>query len=207
MLTRKSGLAFLVAALCFGVSSVHAQVAPLSYWVPGGPFGLGGAQASGFEYYGNFPGFDASGTRDSGFFSRRYGFTSNWANSGGLGFGTGLGTGLGAGFASPYGSLAAVSVAGSDFGYKFKSGVSVYGGFDTLKVGSDLGSPFAAFSSTSSTIPVSRVRGGVEFQPTANTSLSLGFSYTQQNFDRLDSDINSPALAGETPAAFTSGRR
>ena len=66
---------------------------------------------------------------------------------------------------------------------------------------------FAAFNSNSSTLPVYSAHGGVEFQPAPNVSLSLGFSYTQQQSGLTDSSITSPALPGETPAAFSSGRR
>ena len=178
-------------------SNTNAQTAPVQYWIPGWPAGFSGsADGAGVESYGNFPGFIADG--DSGFFSRRYGYTSNWSA---------LGGGLGLQGISPYAaSFGALTAEGSQFGYKFKSGVSLYGGFDTLRA--DRGSnAFAAFDSNSSNLPIYSAHGGVEFKPSANTTLSFGFSYTGQQSDRLDSDIRSPALPGETPSAFTSGRR
>jgi hypothetical protein len=46
----------------------------------------------------------------------------------------------------------------------------------------------------------------VEFKPTSNLSLSLGVGYTQQQSGRIDSDINSPLLPGQSPI-FIDGRR
>jgi hypothetical protein len=178
-------------------TNTNAQTAPVQYWIPGWPAGFSGsADGAGVESYGNFPGFIGSG--DSGFFSRRYSTPSNWSA---------LGGGFGLQGISPYAaSFGALRTEGSEFGYMFKSGVSLYGGFDTLRA--DRGSnAFAAFDSNSATLPVYSAHGGVAFQPTANTTLSLGFSYTGQGSDRLDSDIRSPALPGETPSAFVSGRR
>ncbi len=196
MFADKLSLA-LIAALSLG-GVAHAQTAPIQYWTPGWPVGFsnGSNDAASFESYGNFPSFVASG--DSGFFSRRYSYTNDWSA---------LGGGLGQQGISPYAaSFGSLTTEGSQFGYKFKSGVSLYGGFDTLRA--DRGSnAFAAFESNSATLPLYRAHGGIEFQPAPNVSLSLGFSYTGQQSDRLDSDIRSPALPGETPSAFTSGRR
>jgi len=180
-------------------TNTTAQTAPVQYWTPGWPAGFSDASAGqGVESYGNFPGFDSNGDRRSGFFSRST--TSDWSALNSTGFGL---RGLSSSYAS-FGS--SLYTEGSQFGYAFKSGVTFYGGIDTLKV--DRGSnAFAAFDSNSSTLPVYNAHAGVAFQPTANTTLSLGFSYTQQGSDRLDSDIRSPALPGETPSAFTSGRR
>jgi opacity protein-like surface antigen len=47
---------------------------------------------------------------------------------------------------------------------------------------------------------------GVEFRPAPNVSLSVGVGYTQQSTGRIDSDINSPLLPGESPFALV-GRR
>jgi opacity protein-like surface antigen len=198
MLAGRLGLALGLAALVLGGRTADAQTAPLAYWVPGSLMGFAGDQADGPDSYGNFPSFDGSGTKDSGFFSRRYSVSNNWSSL--------AGAGLNLQGVSPYTSFGSLTTEGSQFGYKFKSGVSFYGGIDTLKL--DRGNnAFAAFESSSTTLPAYRANAGIAFQPTANTTLSLGFSYTQQGSDRLDSDIRSPALPGETPAAFTSGRR
>jgi len=198
MFAGRFSLALVLATLSLG-GIAHAQTAPVQYWIPGWPLGFSDGLADGasVESYGNFPSFIAGG--DSGFFSRRYSFSNNWSAL--------SSTGLGLQAISPYAAFGpSLYTEGSEFGYKFKSGVALYGGFDTLRA--DRGSnAFAAFDSNSSTLPVYSAHGGVTFQPTANTTLSLGFSYTGQQSDRLDSDIRSPALPGETPAAFTSGRR
>jgi len=198
MFAVRFSFASVMVALALGAPMAHAQTAPVQYWIPGWPVGFnnGSSDAASFESYGNFPTFIGDG--DSGFFSRRYSYANNWSA---------LGGGLGLQGISPYAaSFDSLTTEGSQFGYKFKSGVSLYGGFDTLRA--DRGSnAFAAFDSNSATLPVYSAHGGVAFQPTANTTLSFGFSYTQQGSDRLDSDIRSPALPGETPSAFTSGRR
>jgi len=198
MFAVRFSLASVMVALALGAPMAHAQTAPVQYWIPGWPVGFsnGSADGSSFESYGNFPGFVGNG--DSGFFSRRYSTTSNWSA---------LGGGLGLQGISPYAaSFGSLTTEGTQFGYRFKSGVALYGGFDTLRA--DRGSSaFAAFDSNSATLPVYSAHGGIEFQPAPNVSLSLGFSYTGQQSDRLDSDIRSPALPGETPSAFTSGRR
>jgi hypothetical protein len=181
-------------------ANTNAQTAPVQYWTPGWPAGFSDATAGqGVDAYGNFPGFDGNGNQSSGFFSRRYSTTNSWAALNSTGFGL---RGI-----SPYAAFgSSLYTEGSQFGYTFKSGVALYGGIDTLRI--DSGSnAFAAFNSSSSTLPVYSAHAGVAFQPTANTTLSLGFSYTQQGSDRLDSDIRSPALPGETPSAFISGRR
>jgi hypothetical protein len=200
------GFALVAAGCGLGAQGAHSQTAPLTYWVPGWPAGFGGdpGAAQSLDSYGNFPGFDAGGTRESGFFSRSYGFSNNWSAFNGMGLGM---QGIGMQGIGQYGSLGSFTTEGTQFGYKFKSGVSFYGGFDTLKYDRGGSSAFAAFDSKSSALPVTRTQAGIEFQPAPNVSLSLGFSYTQQDSGRVDSDINSQALPGETPAAFTSGRR
>ena len=57
-LARSCALAAL-AVLCLGGEPLHAQVAPLRYWIPGGPFGLGGDAGPSSDTYGNFPSFNA----------------------------------------------------------------------------------------------------------------------------------------------------
>jgi opacity protein-like surface antigen len=74
-----------------------------------------------------------------------------------------------------------------------------------LKYSAGIGGPFVPFDTTSGTLPGYSAHAGVEFQPTPNVSLSLGFGYTQQS-GRIDSDINSLSLPGAPPFAV-SGRR
>jgi hypothetical protein len=98
---------------------------------------------------------------------------------------------------------------GAQFAYNFQTAnglpLTVYAGFDTLKYNTCIGSPFAPFDTTSGTLPVYSAHAGVEFRPTSDISLGLGFGYTQQS-GRIDSDINSPSLPGASPFAV-SGRR
>jgi hypothetical protein len=172
----KFGLVVAVAMLAVG-GRAHAQAAnPLTYWTPGWPAGFSGDGSA--DAYGNFPSFD---TRDSrGFGAMRYNF--------GNGFFIGnsrtelLGTG-GIAANAAFGSFGSVYSEGSQFGYSFKGAngmpVSLYAGFDTLKSnnGFGSGSPFAAFDSQSGNLPVYNAHAGIEFKPTANTSLSFGMGY------------------------------
>jgi opacity protein-like surface antigen len=93
------------------------------------------------------------------------------------------------------------------FGYNFKnSPVTVFGGFDQLKYNSGIGSAFSSpFDSTSSTAGYS-AHAGVEFKPTSNLSLSLGFGYTDLS-GRLDTDTKSPSLSNTSQFDLVGGRR
>ena len=152
--------------------------------------------------YGNFPSFDGSAARRGGFSYPRYNFPNGWF-VGGEGGGTGLRMNGG-----PDGAFGNRSLyyEGVQFGYNFKNTpLTVFGGFDTLKYDAGPGGPFAPFDTTSATLPGYRAHAGVEFRPTPNLSLSLGFGYTQQS-GRIDSDINSLLLPGASPLAV-SGQR
>jgi hypothetical protein len=203
------GLAFVLAALCLGGRTAHAQAAPVTYWIPGGPFGFGGDLTAGqsSNTYGNFPGFDASDARGGGFSYIRTNFPNGWFVGGERG-GMGLGmTGLSRDGA--FGNFGSLYSEGVQFGYNFKNAgglpVTVYAGFDTLKYKSDIGSPFAPFDTVSGTLPGYSAHAGVEFQPAPNVSLSLGVGVTQQS-GRIDSDINSLSLPGASSFAISGGR-
>jgi opacity protein-like surface antigen len=194
-----------LAALCLGGPVAHAQTAPLTYWTPGWPLGFGDDQTAGQNTYGNFPSFDGSDARGGGFSYMRYHFPSGWfvgSERGGMGL-------SGIRQDAAFGNFGALSTEGVQFGYSFKNSglpLTVYGGFDTLKYNSGIGGPFARFDSNSGTLPGYSAHAGVEFQPAPNLSLSLGVGYTQQQSGRVDSDINSPLLPGESPFAL-GGRR
>jgi hypothetical protein len=196
-------LAIVSAALCLGGSAAYAQVAPVRYWIPGGPFGFGGSPTNGRspDTYGNFPGFDAGDARDGGFSYGRYNFPS------GLFVG---GEGGGIGQAGAFGNFGSLSYQGMQFGYNFKGAgglpVTLYAGFDTLKYNTGAVGALAPFSTTTGTLPGYRAHAGLEFQPAPNVSLSFGVGYAQQQFGPIDSDINSPLLPGESPV-FVGGRR
>jgi hypothetical protein len=202
----RSGLALVVAASCLGAPVVHAQTAPVAYYLSGWPLGFGGdaSAGQGVGSYGNFPGFEA---RDAGGFSyRRYNFSNGWFVGGERG-GLGL-TGFGA--TSAFGNFGGLAYDGVQFGYNFKNSgglpLSVFAGFDTLNYKTGIGGPPAAFDNLSGTQAGYGAHAGVEFQPAPNVSLSLGFGVSQQQSGRLDSDINSPLVPGATPFAF-GGRR
>jgi opacity protein-like surface antigen len=192
----------VVAALCLGGRTAHAQAAPVSYWLPSWPIGFGGDPTAGqSNTYGNFPSFDGSGA------STRYNFPNGWF-VGSEGGSVGLGMN-GFNQTRAFGNFGSLSYQGTQFGYNFKNEhglpLTVYAGFDTLKYNTGIGSPFAPFDSTSVTLPGYSAHAGIEYQPTSNLSLSLGFGYTQQS-GRIDSDINSPVLPGAAPFAIN-GRR
>ncbi|MCP3381193.1 hypothetical protein NLM31_12665 [Bradyrhizobium sp. CCGUVB4N] len=186
-LVRSCGLATLFAVLCFGGAPAHAQVAPLQYWIPGGAFGFGNSADS----YGNFPAFNAGDASGYGF---RPGFFVG-SQSGNLGL---------SGFSQPgpAGNFSALSYDSTQFGYNMKSAggmpVTFFAGFDTLKYGNGIGSSVAPL--TSGAAPSYGGFAGVEFKPTSNLSLSFGAGFSQRGSGRMDSDIRSDMLPGESPA-------
>lgn len=186
---RSCSLATLVTLLCLAGAPVHAQVAPLQYWIPGGPFGFGGSTVQSTDGYGNFPSFNG-GDANSG-----YGFRPGFfigSQHGNLGL---------SGFSqpAPAGNFSALSYDSTQFGYNTKTAggmpVTFFAGFDTLKYGSGIGS-----SLTSGAAPGYGAFAGVEFKPTSNLSLSIGAGVIQQDSARMDSDIRSNMLPGESPA-------
>lgn len=188
-LAGSCGLAALLAVLCFGGAPAHAQVAPLSYWIPGGAFGFGGSAGQSSDTYGNFPSFDASGRTNfaNGFFVGSQRGNLNWSGLNQTG---------------PAGNFSALSYDSTQFGYNMKSAggmpVTFFGGFDTLKYGNGIGSSVAPL--TSGAAPGYGGFAGVEFKPTSNLSLSFGAGFTQRGSGRMDSDIRSDMLPGESPA-------
>lgn len=191
----KSALSCALAALavlCLGGEPVHAQVAPLRYWVPGGPFGLSGGAGQSSDTYGNFTSFNAG--------------DADWRTGSANGFFVGSQRGnLGlSGFsqAGAIGNFSALSYDSTQFGYNMKTArgmpVTFFAGFDTLKFGNGIGSSLVPL--TSSAVPGYGGFAGVEFKPTSNLSLSFGAGFIQQQSGLMDSDINSSMLPGESPA-------
>src|SRR5712664_4328671 len=74
--SSRLALAFVLAALCPGERTAHAQAAPVTYWTASWPVGFGGNPAAGqnSNTYGNFPSFDGSDARGGGFSYMRYNF-------------------------------------------------------------------------------------------------------------------------------------
>ena len=181
----------VLAALCPGGQTAHAQAAAVPYSIADWPIGFGGSLSSDENSNG----------------ASRYNFPNGWFIGGGRGS---MALGMsGINQASAFGNIGSLSYEGVKVGYDFKNApLTVFGGLDTMKynVGPGASSPFAAFESTSGTLPGYRVNAGVEFRPTSNLSLSLGVGYTDLSQGRVDSDIRSPLLPGQTPLAI-GGRR
>jgi opacity protein-like surface antigen len=213
ILSRRLGVALVstlvwtlvLAALCLGTRTAHAQAAPVAYWIPSWPIGFGGnlTDAPGSNTYGNFPSFDRSGARGGGFSDMRYNFPNGWfvgTEGGGMGLSM-----SGISQDGAFGNTRSLYYEGVQFGYNFQTvgnlPLTVYAGFNTLKYNAGIGDPFASFDSTSGTLPGYSVNAGVEFQPASNVSLSLGFGYTQQ-----PGRLNSLALPGASPFGFSGGR-
>jgi opacity protein-like surface antigen len=181
----------------------------VTYWTPGWPIGFGGNPTIGqsSNTYGNFPSFDDSDAGGGGFSYMRYNFPNGWfvgSERGGMGLSMNR-----INQDAAFGNFGSLYTEGVQFGYNFQSArglpLTVYAGFDTLKYNTGIGGPFAPFDNMSGTLPGYSAHAGVEFQPTSNVSLSLGFGYTQQS-GRIDSDINSLSLPGASPFAV-GGRR
>jgi hypothetical protein len=186
------GLATLFAVLCLSEAPAHAQVAPLRYWIPGGAFGFGSGAGQSADVYGNFPSFGTGNANES------YGFRPGFfvgSERGNLGL-SGLTQ------TAPSGNFSALSYDSTQFGYNTKTAggmpVTFFAGFDTLKYSGGIGSSLAPLSSGVS--PGYGAFAGVEFKPTSNLSLSFGAGFTQQDSGRMDSDIRSNMLPGESPA-------
>jgi opacity protein-like surface antigen len=199
ILATRLGLVLVLAALCLGGRTAHAQADPVRYWIPGWPIGFGGnlAAGQGANTYGNFPSFAAGDARNGGL----YNFPNGWFVGGEHGA-----IGLNMNGLSQDSAFGSLRYEGVQFGYNFKnSPMQIYGGFDTLKYDSGLGTPLAPFDAMSGTRTGYSAHAGVAFQPAPNVSLSVGFGYTQQS-GRIDSDTPSPSLSTESPYALVGHR-
>jgi hypothetical protein len=196
VLVVRSGLVLVLAALCLVARTACAQTTDATYssWPIGFQSNLTVGQGS--SIFGSFAGFDGSDAR-GGFSYTRTAFPNGWFVGGGA---SGAGFGIsGINQASAFGR--SLHYEGVQAGYNFQSlgglPLTVYAGFDTLKVNTGIGSPFAPFDATSGTLPGYRAHAGVEFQAAPNLSLSLGVGYTQA--PRLDGELNSQVLPGASP--------
>jgi opacity protein-like surface antigen len=187
VLAGRFGLAIVLAALCLGGRTAHAQAAPVPYWSSSWPIGFGGTLSTD---EGSQPRYNFQNGMFVGATSSAAGL--NWS---------------GLNQAGAYGNFGSLRYEGVQFGYNFGSGgglpITLYGGIDTLKYTSGIGGPFAPFDTKSGTLPGYRANAGIEFKPTSNLSLSLGVGYVQQS-GNIDGDINS--LPGASPI-IPSGRR
>jgi opacity protein-like surface antigen len=181
---RGLGLALMLAALCPGTRTAHAQAAPVPYWVPSWPLGFGGNLALGPNSFATRDDSPARINFPNGFF----------VGSEGSGAALNI-SGIDQGGA--FSSFPSLSYQGTQFGYNFQNApLTVFGGFDTLKYNPGNVGPFASFDSASSTLGYS-AHAGVEYRPASNISLSLGVGFAQQS-----GDINSFALPGASPFGF-----
>lgn len=160
----------------------------MQYWIPGGAFGYGGSADS----YVSFPGFN-TGSANGGYDFRPGFFVgSQRGNLGSSGFNQ----------AGSAGNFSALTYDSTQFGYNMKtaggSPVTFFAGFDTLKYGNGIGSSVAPLTSAAG--PGYGAFAGVEFKPTSNLSFSFGAGFTQQDGGRMDSDIKSNMLPGESAA-------
>ena len=189
-LAGKLGLAILLAALCLGGRTAHAQSAPVQYWLPSSSFGFGGPGSLSLDSGGDASGVARANYPTGWFVANTQGSLSSFNR-------------LGA-----FGNFSSLSTEGVQFGYNFKnSPVSIYTGFDTLKYNTGLGSSasgaFAAFDRSATAPGAFSANAGIEYRPTSNLSLSLGVGVTQyQSQGQVDSDINSPLLPGQSPLAI-----
>ncbi|MCP3418728.1 hypothetical protein NLM16_31935 [Bradyrhizobium brasilense] len=200
-LVSKFGPASVVLALCLSGQQASAQAGPVRYWTPGSLFGFGGSLADGqkADTYGNFPSFDAASAQ-GGDFSYLNGRPDGWfagSEGGRVGWNA-------LGQSAAFGSL---EYQGAQFGYNFRgvgnTPVTFFAGFDTLKYNPPgAGGPLAPFSGNPGFNAGYSARAGLEFRPTSNLSLSFGASFTQQGAERMDSDIHSQLLPGQSPVLF-----
>lgn len=187
--------AVIGATCCLIAQTAWAQqAAPVQYWVPNGPFGLGGWSDAGVMHYGNFPGFDAGPAVDGDWKSNFR--TGAYVRSEAASFGR---TGLGwAGAVSDFGGLTAQSTLA---GYAFKGAgdlpVTVFAGFDTLNYRPGIGTALAPFSSDTSIAAGYTARAGIAFQPIPNLTLSLEGSVTQYQVG--DGSPTQRLLSGQSP--------
>lgn len=198
-------LVITAVMLCAGARMAQAQVAPVRYWIPGGPFGFGGGLSQSWQplSWSDVPGFttaaDENGER-TGFAFRSYSApVSSFASA--LNFG-------GIGGAGAFGNFSTLASEGAQYGYSFKGvgglPVTLFGGVDTLTYKPDVFGQVTGFSSAGGTAATA-VNAGIEIRPTSNLSLSFSAGYTQRS-GLVDSDIRSSLLPGESPL-FSGGRR
>src|ERR1700720_3007963 len=120
MFAGRLGLALVLAALCMGGRTAHAQAAPVTYWLPSWPVGFGGNLSAGqsSNTYGNFPSFDGSDARGGGFSYTRNNFPNGWfvGSEGGMGLSMN-----GINQNGAFGNIRSLYSEGVQFGYNFQS--------------------------------------------------------------------------------------
>jgi opacity protein-like surface antigen len=175
-------LACVLAALCLGARSAHAQSPPMPYFMSSWPLSFGSNFGPGWSAnaYGNSLGVSGNDAHGGDVSYSHYNFGNGWfatAQSSSLGLSTSI-----TGQDGVFSNLPSLQSQHAQFGYNFQGStelpVTVYAGFDTLKY--NPGSPFSASDSTSNTVTAYGAHAGVAIQAAPNVSLSLGLGYTQQ---------------------------
>lgn len=184
----KRGLA-LAAVLYLTAPAAQAQVAPIRYWIPGGPFGLGGETTT--QYWGSAP--DEDGFR-KGFSFSSYNIPVN-SFTGGFA-------------ASAFAGGSGLSSDGAQYAYSFKSigdtPVTFFGGVSSLRTTPDVFTSLVTPGFERSSTLATSINAGIEFKPTSNISLSLSAGYVQPSAT-FDTDMRSQLLSAQNPGLL--GRR
>jgi hypothetical protein len=179
----------LAVVLYLTAPAAQAQVAPIRYWIPGGPFGLGGETTT--QYWGSPP--DEDGFRKGFSFSS----FSVPANSFTGGFGASAFTG-GSGLSSD----------GAQYAYSFKSlgdtPVTFFGGVSSLRTTPDVFTSLVTPGFERSSTLATSVNAGIEFKPASNISLSLSAGFVQPSAT-FDTDMRSQLPSALNPGLL--GRR
>lgn len=177
------------AVLSFAASAAQAQVPPIRYWIPGGPFGFGGDTTT--QYWGSAP--DEDGFR-KGFAFSSYSLPANSFN---VPFSAGAFT-VGSGLSSD----------GAQYGYSFKgigdTPVTLFGGVSSLRTTPDVFTSIVTPGLQQSDTLATSVNAGVEFKPTSNLTLSLSGSFVQSS-PTIDTDLRAQSPFAHNPGIF--GRR
>nr|WP_245259227.1 hypothetical protein [Afipia clevelandensis] len=171
--------------MSMAASAAQAQVAPIRYWIPGGPFGLGGDTTT---YWDNAP--DEDGFR-KGFSFSSYSIPANSFN---VPFSAGAFT-VGSGLSSD----------GAQYGYSFKgigdTPVTLFGGVSSLRTTPDVFTSIVTPGLQPSGTLATSVNAGIEFKPTSNVTLSLSGSFVQSN-PTLDTDLRAQSPFAHNPGIF-----
>ena len=179
----------LAATLSLAASVAQAQVAPIRYWIPGGPFGLGGETTT--QYWGSAPDEDGfrKGFSFSSFSMPASSFTAPFS-------------------ASAFTAGSGLSSDGAQYGYSFKglgdTPVTLFGGVSSLRTTPDVFTSIVTPELQQSNTLATSVNAGIAFKPTSNVTLSLSGSFVQSN-PSLETDLRSQSPFTQNPGIF--GRR
>jgi opacity protein-like surface antigen len=176
------------AALLLSSTAAQAQVAPVPYYLSGGPFGFGGTVET--QSWGSAP--DENGFR-KGFavtsfeiplnsFASSLAPNNPWSNIG------------------AFGGSSSLAVNGAQYGYSFKglgdTPVTLFGSVSSLRTTPDVFNSLITPGFDNGRSLATSVSAGIEFKPTSNISLSLSAGVTQPSAENVDTDLRSQMLRG-----------